>query len=153
VNKTLIAISVLNILNNSIESHRFHLYSSVHKPNFKSLSAYGKDEKRSVILVNLCCYGATSCCACRLVCHCHSARDTRVTFDFIDHDHDQWAMCRGSIRVAAAAAAGTVYSSCECGALPHVWIIDCALTAKLRFVVKKYYWTWSKKDRSCVLLW
>ena len=54
----------------------------------------------------------------RLVCHCHSARDTRVTFDFIDHD--QWAMCRGSIRVAAAAAAGTVYSSCECGALPHV---------------------------------
>jgi len=39
----------------SIKSHRFLLSSSIHKPNLKSLSAYGKDEKSSVILVNLCC--------------------------------------------------------------------------------------------------
>jgi len=54
VNKTLTSISVY-ILNTSIESHRFLLSSSIHKANLKSLSAYGKDEKLSIILVNQCC--------------------------------------------------------------------------------------------------
>ena len=58
MNKTFISISVYWTFWTLLLSHSYFFSpqaSTLHNPNFQSLSSYGTNEKPSIILVNLCC--------------------------------------------------------------------------------------------------